>query len=655
MSEHLDRMVQNSHSDTLKDGQTDGDAPIAISPPLAKEQHEIRKGWFPLRSGTSEHASGTPAWQLAIARWEMVYGSSVVAGFLAALAATVVMGILRLAWGVPSLPELVGERVLPLLPVDLFVRMLVFFAPDSKTSPLGLALLGQLILGTALGPVAVKLRQLIAIRMPQAQGMATSPMQAVSRYQTLGTLLAVGSIALGELFLTVILFWPVLGESLLGNPVDQARAITIAACSVTFFTYALVLWIAGQWLGSFHTWQRTDILPTDLRGDIPEQLPTAVRASDNWHRTIRPIIEHSANNSPAESPGTGVAGVSGAGLSGRRAFIKSGVTVLAVASGTFALQQVITDVLRRSNLAYEGMITPLNGISAITPINEFYVVSKNVLDPSVIASHWQLELRGLIAEEHTWTYAEIQRLPSETRAITIQCISNQVGAGLMSTGIWQGVELATLLAQQGGVRENASHVVFTSVDGYVSSLPLADLLAAKALLAWKVNGVALPPAHGFPLRVIVPGRYGEQSPKWLTRIELVDHPVKGFYQSQGWSDAPVPTTSRFDAPGTFGEANSHIPLAPVTVMGIAYAGTRGIQKVEVSTDNGLTWNMATLTPPLSDQSWVIWQWVWRPPQVGTFQLVVRAVDGTGAPQIVDERSTVPDGATGLQHITVQVG
>jgi DMSO/TMAO reductase YedYZ molybdopterin-dependent catalytic subunit len=186
------------------------------------------------------------------------------------------------------------------------------------------------------------------------------------------------------------------------------------------------------------------------------------------------------------------------------------------------------------------------------------------------------------------------------------------------------------------------------VDGFSTSLPLPDLLQARTLLAWHMNGVPLPQRHGYPLRAVVPGRYGEQSAKWVTRIELTDTEYKGFYQSQGWSAAQLATNTRIDTPRT------QTPLGPVTVAGIAFAGIRGIAKLEISADGGATWNTATLQPPLSDQAWVFWHWVWNPPARGAYTLVARATDGTGALQIATDRGTVPDGATGLYRAKVVV-
>jgi DMSO/TMAO reductase YedYZ molybdopterin-dependent catalytic subunit len=273
-----------------------------------------------------------------------------------------------------------------------------------------------------------------------------------------------------------------------------------------------------------------------------------------------------------------------------------------------------------------------------------------VLDPTVEVGRWRLELTGLVRRPRSWTYEEVQQLPAEARAVTLECISNEVGGRLMSTSLWRGVTLETLLDQGGGIGQvEGKHVVFYGVDGYATSLPLKALLEARALLAWQMNGSALPDRHGFPLRAVVPGRYGEQSAKWVARIDITDQEFKGFYQSQGWSAAPLETFSRIDQPrGTVGTRT-------VPVSGVAFAGTRGISRVEISTDDGITWNIVTLVPPLSDQTWALWHWLWYPAGPGLYILRARATDGTGALQTAVERGTVPDGATGwpIVHVLVK--
>jgi DMSO/TMAO reductase YedYZ molybdopterin-dependent catalytic subunit len=290
-------------------------------------------------------------------------------------------------------------------------------------------------------------------------------------------------------------------------------------------------------------------------------------------------------------------------------------------------------------------MTPL-----ITPNNEHYVVTQNPIDPTPNLDVWRLEVAGLVGTSGSYTYEEVQNLPSTSRAITLECISNGPSGGLISTAIWQGLPLRTLLERHGGAQPTARYVTFTSVDGYVVSLPLDEVLAVDALLAWRMNGAELPLRHGFPLRVLVPGRYGEENPKWLTRVELTDHFVGGIYSDQGWYNGPLHTMSRIDRP------RGHLPLdQPIEIGGIAFAGARGISKVEVSVDSASTWHVATLEPPLSQETWVLWTWQWMPSLPGKYTLVARATDGTGAVQTSHVQDTVPNGSTGYHRVTVEVG
>jgi DMSO/TMAO reductase YedYZ molybdopterin-dependent catalytic subunit len=221
---------------------------------------------------------------------------------------------------------------------------------------------------------------------------------------------------------------------------------------------------------------------------------------------------------------------------------------------------------------------------------------------------------------------------------------------LISTAIWQGVTLRTLLEQHGGSLPEAKFVAFYCIDGYNMSLPLDEVLAADALLAWRMNGVELPLRHGYPLRVLVPGRYGEENPKWLSRVELTDHFVGGLYSDQGWYNGPLHTTSRIDHPRDTARLGKTIEVG-----GMAFAGNRGIRRVEVSADGGTVWHEAKLEPALSQDTWVMWSWLWIPLLPGKYTLVCRATDGTGEVQTSRVQGTVPNGATGYHKIAVQVG
>jgi len=328
---------------------------------------------------------------------------------------------------------------------------------------------------------------------------------------------------------------------------------------------------------------------------------------------------------------------------------RAGVAALSIGglAGTTGLIRTFLD----GYSSYDGTETfPQHQITpAITTNADHYVVTQNPSDPTPNIDLWRLEVTGLVKNSGTYTFTEVQQLPSTSRPITLQCIASGVGGHLISTAIWQGVTLRTVLEKHGGPVSNASYVAFSSVDGYTVSLPLNEVLMADALLAWRMNGVDIPTRHGYPMRVLIPGRYGEENPKWLTRVELTDHFVGGLYSDQGWYNGPLHTISRIDHPA------DPTPLGrTIEIGGIAFAGNRGIQKVEVSTDSGLTWNVATLQPPLSEDSWVFWAWQWTPTQRGTYTLVCRATDGTGTVQTSHIQGTVPNGGTGYYHKVVQI-
>lgn len=546
---------------------------------------------------TSDTSPGQRDWRERILRAgrELLrprWGIALMAGLLGALASLLVMGIFRLWWGTLTPPELVAERILPLIPADQFVALLARFKAHPKTDPLGLTLLGQVILG-------------ILIALPLS-GFARPDTAPPTRWPTRRAWLVAGGVALLMEVVALALFWPVLEAGIYGDPAGRARLLTTISLLLTFSAYAAVTLLADHWL-------------------------------NRW------LSRSSAT--PAEAPSPTIAGVS------RRAALEAGgAVVLSLAVGGVAFNRLLDGWYARSNLSYEGMRTPASVASAITPTRDFYVVSKNVLDPTVQVERWRLEITGLIRSPRSWALRELQALESESRAITLECISNEVGGHLISTAQWRGVSLKTLLAAAGGALPKATHVIFYSVDDYTTSLPLAALLDARTLLAWEMNGEPLPDRHGFPLRAVVAGRYGEQSAKWLSRIELTDHPYKGFYQSQGWSDKPLSTMSRIDTP------TSAATLGPVTVSGIAFAGLRAVTRVEVSADGGGAWHQATLLPPIATeaQAWRFWEWAWRPPRAGRYTLIVRATDSTGETQTSTVGPGVPNGATGWHSVPVLV-
>jgi DMSO/TMAO reductase YedYZ molybdopterin-dependent catalytic subunit len=289
----------------------------------------------------------------------------------------------------------------------------------------------------------------------------------------------------------------------------------------------------------------------------------------------------------------------------------------------------------------------------VTPNDRFYTVTKNILDPTIARPVWRLAVTGQVARPRTYTFAELTALPASEQEATLSCISNDVGDGLSSNARWTGVPLRQLL-ETAGPQGNIARVVCYGADNYVDTIPLDKALDPTTFVAWAMNGAPLPQRHGYPVRIVVPGRFGEKSVKWVTRIELAAEDVKGFYERQGWGPTFVTQTfSRFDLPHD-GQAIALAGAAPFTIQGIAFAGDRGITRVEISTDDGHTWQNAQLDYQPSRIAWAFWSLAWRPTQPGEYRLAVRAVDGAGTYQTSDRRGITPDGATGYHRITVRV-
>ncbi|HXF82981.1 MAG TPA: molybdopterin-dependent oxidoreductase [bacterium] len=287
----------------------------------------------------------------------------------------------------------------------------------------------------------------------------------------------------------------------------------------------------------------------------------------------------------------------------------------------------------------------------ITPNDRFYVVSKNPpgFDPVLNADRWSLEVGGLVAGPLKLSYEQIRLFPAVEQFQTLECISNEVGGDLISTARWKGVRLRDILQQAGGPGAKAVKVAFRCADGYTESIPIADALSPTTLLAYEMNGAPLPPTHGFPVRLLVPGLFGMKNPKWITRIEVVDYDFQGYWERSGWSDeAVVKTMSKFTTlPRT-------VPPDEVALGGVAYAGDRGVREVEVSADGGKTWQKAEVKPALGPFTWVLWAALWRPTGPGEYTLKVRAKDGGGVLQTAREVPTLPDGASGYHTLRVRV-
>lgn len=335
------------------------------------------------------------------------------------------------------------------------------------------------------------------------------------------------------------------------------------------------------------------------------------------------------------------------GSIGRRTMLLGAIgAVIGVAVNKFWAQ--LYDI---ATFSYDGTQYRGEDVQFITPNERFYVVTKNIIDPQVNPELWRLEIGGLVEQQRSYTFQQLTTLPVVSQETTLMCISNQVGGGLMSNAVWKGVALRHFI-EAAGPKTGVSEVVFRAVDSYDDTIPLAKAMEPTTLIVYEMNSAPLPLVHGYPVRVIVPGLFGEKSVKWITRIELVNHDVKGFYEKQGWGpDFTIPTHSRFDGP----DLNNPVSVgATVPLKGVAFAGNRGVSRVEVSFDNGNQWQEAKLNTPGSRLTWAMWNYDWRPEKQGEYHLVVRATDGNGVLQIKEERWTAPHGATGYHKVTARV-
>jgi DMSO/TMAO reductase YedYZ molybdopterin-dependent catalytic subunit len=500
------------------------------------------------------------------------------AGVVAAVVMLLAIAILRVLSGVTSLPEIVAEGLLSVMPGALFSAVLDSLQHAAKPLFYVSVGIGMIVVGGFLG-----------------RWYGSSPSWRQAAKIVIGTWLVFG-----------VGIYTVLGAGIFGQHLLAGAVWHAASLLIVFGVYGLCLYEAYALLA---------------------------------HRAV-PTLPDVSRRTLLRNAIVAVVATVGAGTAWRlMTGIDIGSVGLPVAAGSAA-------ATTEPNAApYD-----IKGISSeITPAADFYTVSKNFIDPAVAVSGWKLKIDGLVDRPMELTYDELIALPASQGYYTLMCISNEVGGDLWGNASWRGVKLKYLL-EQAGVHLDAFKAVFSAADDYKDSVRLSAALHPDALLAWEMNGAPLRNEHGFPARLLIPGIYGMKNVKWLSGITIVANDFHGFWQSQGWDDAaPYQTASRIDAPA--GRAT----LAPGTlaVGGVAFAGDRGIQSVEISTDQGQTWLPAQLKPGLSANTWQLWRTdvdVSR----NTHEIRVRATDGQGRPQTRENAPPFPAGSTGYHSVTIAV-
>lgn len=301
---------------------------------------------------------------------------------------------------------------------------------------------------------------------------------------------------------------------------------------------------------------------------------------------------------------------------------------------------------------------------AITPTEHFFVRSHFAV-PAVDSKSWKLKVDGVVKSSLELSLDDLQRMASRSSIVTIECAGNgrvsltpsvpglQWGQGAVGNAEWTGVPLSAIL-EKAGIRDTAVEVILEGADKgqvnldpkspgpitYARSVPIKK--ASEVLLAYKMNGETLTPAHGYPLRAVVAGWYGMASVKWLTKITVTDRPFQGFWQSLDYSyfvrrdgmPTLIPVTimqpkAIIAQPGL----NEAISAGkPYRLFGAAWAGEQAVGKVDVSTDGGKSWSAAKLLDGPKPMQWVRWEYIWAKPTIGPASLVARATDAAGNTQ-----------------------
>jgi DMSO/TMAO reductase YedYZ molybdopterin-dependent catalytic subunit len=298
----------------------------------------------------------------------------------------------------------------------------------------------------------------------------------------------------------------------------------------------------------------------------------------------------------------------------------------------------------------------IEGVEAFeVPNNDFYRIDTALSVPQVPRESWSLRVHGMVDNELEITFDELIARPTIERYITLSCVSNEVGGGLVGNARFQGVLMSDLL-NEAGIQPGATQVVSRSIDGWNCGSPTSAIMDGRdAMLAFGMNGEALPAEHGYPVRLVVPGLYGYVSAtKWVTDIELTTWDAfDGYWVPRGWSkEGPVKTMARIDRPTRGGDISANAN-GIVDIAGLAWAVHRGISIVEIQIDEG-EWLECELAGVPSDDTWRQWRYQWVDAPAGDHRVKARAYDGSGEPQPVGPKSVAPDGAEGYHTVRFAV-
>jgi DMSO/TMAO reductase YedYZ molybdopterin-dependent catalytic subunit len=453
---------------------------------------------------------------------------------------------------------------------------------------------------------------------------ATPGIVTTSAIQELGHLAGMLAFVIATAIAVVVLALSAVLGIVVGNQVDINHAQTTATL---LFVWDITVLVTGEF--------RTALAP-------------AVAASA--------VVALAKERIATDSNGTAVV------LSNRRALLRTALGVFGIGGIGGIIGSSHDSKPTSTYSASDTVLTSLQtakdrsfDIAGLEPLvsENFYQVDINQIDPVIAISDWTLSVTGAVNSPLRLGYENLRAQSIEHRFVTLRCVGDAPNGQQMDTALWTGVPINTLLAEAGTPERCC--VMLHAADGYYEEFPLEALRGG--LLAWGMNGNVLPRGHGYPLRALVPGHWGEVNVKWITEIEVLNKPVEGYWEKRGWhGTGSINTVAKLQVTNRLNDGR-------LQIAGHAYAGTRGVSRVEVSTDSGTTWAQAHLSEqlpgPVGDDiatsaesskkyaadAWRQWVFEYHPPK-GAHEVVIRAVEDNGTVQPAKNSGTHPNGATG---------
>lgn len=386
-------------------------------------------------------------------------------------------------------------------------------------------------------------------------------------------------------------------------------------------------------------------------------------AARKFPAAARPARSSAPGPSPSDTTETPTAEPSR-----RRFFAITGI-IGAAGAAAVAAGQTVASLTLDAGAAVAKLVLPIPakkappipaaahpGVEGLAPFvtdpKDFYRIDTALAPPVIDPQEWSLRIHGMVESEVTLTMDDLLDLPLDEHHITLTCVSNPVGGELVGNATWLGYPVRELL-RQAQPHKDADMVLSHSIDGFSASTPIEALTDDRdSLLAVGMNGSPLPPAHGFPARLVVPGLYGFVSAtKWVTELEVTRFDEKtAYWTDRGWdARAPILVASRVEVPKPLAK----VPAGDVAVAGTAWAQQSGIKRVDVKLDDG-EWTSAELGDEVNIDTWRQWKTGFSDVDAGLHTVTVRAIDQDGNVQTPERRKSIPNSATGHHHIQFSV-